>query len=113
MPVPAPAGEGSALTVPAPAAAPVSPTAPAETYRRERSATADASAPLGQEAPSSPDPDAWAARIEVLHAAGETDEAVRELRAFRAVDPHADEYLPHALRDWARTVEPFPPAPGR
>lgn len=52
-----------------------------------------------------PDPGAWAARIAALHAAGDLDGAATNLRNFRAAYDHADEYLPAALRDWARTVE--------
>ncbi|HET7204707.1 MAG TPA: hypothetical protein VFI92_15210 [Steroidobacteraceae bacterium] len=101
--------------VPAPAAAPapVSPTPSSEGQARERDSTADAAAAFGQAATSSQDPATWAARIEALHDVGEIDAAARELRAFRAVDPRADAYLPESLRDWARTVEPFPPDPGR
>jgi len=46
-----------------------------------------------------------AARVAALHAAGDETGAADVLRAFRAVDPHADDYLPESLRDWARTVE--------
>lgn len=46
-----------------------------------------------------------AARIAALHASGDEAGAADALRAFRAADPHADEYLPQSLRDWARTIE--------
>ncbi len=48
---------------------------------------------------------ARAARVAALHAAGDETGAADVLRAFRAADPHADDYLPESLRDWARTVE--------
>lgn len=107
--------QASDRETPAPAAgsAPASPTRAAEAPSAERAAAADAVATFGQAAAPSPEAARWAARIEALHAAGELDAAARELRAFRAADPQADAHLPDSLRDWARTVEPFPPDPGR
>jgi hypothetical protein len=113
--IPSPRRSAAETEVPAPAVAspPASPSTSAEEYVRERGATAGAAAPLGQAADSMPDVTTWIARIEALHAAGDLDAAARELRAFRAADPQADANLPDSLRDWARTVEPFPPDPGR
>jgi hypothetical protein len=48
---------------------------------------------------------AWVERIETAYRAGDLKTAAAELRAFRAVDPAADDYLPDELRDWARTVD--------
>lgn len=48
----------------------------------------------------------FVARIEAALAASRTDDAVRELNAFRASYPDADERLPAALRPWAATVPP-------
>jgi len=50
-------------------------------------------------------PDAWAARIEQLLAAGDQQAAEAELRAFRAAHADADQYLPDGLRHWAGTVQ--------
>jgi resuscitation-promoting factor RpfA len=44
------------------------------------------------------------ARIAELYASGRITDAADALRAFRAVDPDADSYLPDSLRDWARSV---------
>ena len=48
---------------------------------------------------------AWSAKVVALHASGDVTAAADALRAFRAVYPGADAYLPDSLRDWARTVE--------
>jgi len=50
-------------------------------------------------------PEAWAARIGQLLAAGDQQAAEAELRAFRAAHADADRYLADDLRDWAATVE--------
>ncbi len=123
-----------AVPVPSPSQAPVEvPPAPARSEIAERASGSDTPAPtaapapasrttaaadaaaatFGQAAPPPPDVTAWASRIEALHAAGNFEAAARELRAFRAVDPRADTYLPEPLRAWARTVEPFPLDPPR
>jgi hypothetical protein len=47
----------------------------------------------------------WAARVQALYASGDVAGAADTLRAFRVADPDADKYLPHSMRDWARTVE--------
>lgn len=57
-----------------------------------------------------PTPDAWARRIEALHAAGNLRSAAAELREFRLAFPDADQFLPDDLRDWAAGV-PRPDAP--
>ena len=46
-----------------------------------------------------------AARIAELYASGDEAAAAEALRAFRAIDPDADTYLPESVRNWARTVE--------
>jgi len=100
----------AASTVPAPA----TPSRAPEATAGERAAAADAAAAtFGETAAASRDASTWVARIEGLYTAGATDAAARELRAFRAVDPQADAYLPESLRAWARTVQPFPPDPAR
>lgn len=52
-----------------------------------------------------PDAADRAARIAAMHAAGDEAAAADALRAFRAVEPDADDYLPDSLREWARTIE--------
>jgi hypothetical protein len=52
-----------------------------------------------------PDAADRAARIAAMHAAGDEAAAADALRAFRAVEPGADDYLPDSLREWARTIE--------
>ncbi len=47
----------------------------------------------------------WTARIVTLYESGDLAGATDALRAFRAVHPDADTYLPDSLRDWARTVK--------
>lgn len=54
---------------------------------------------------SATDTEARAAKIAALHESGDVTAAAGELRALRAADPDAEAYLPHSLRDWARTVE--------
>jgi hypothetical protein len=102
-PVPPP---GSGVEAAASGAMPASHEAPVAAKR----AMADAAAPAAMsrqnaEAQLRPDPDAWAARIEALHAAGDLDGAAASLRSFRAACDKADDYLPPTLRAWARTVE--------
>ncbi|MCC6195763.1 MAG: hypothetical protein IT518_14970, partial [Burkholderiales bacterium] len=46
------------------------------------------------------DPDAWIARIRKLRDEGQTADALRELREFRANVPDAQKRLPSDLRDW-------------
>jgi resuscitation-promoting factor RpfA len=82
-----PEGDSANLVAPAPAAA----AAPAlEKRQRDESpmSTAD-----------------WAARIVTLYESGDLAGATDALRAFRAVHPDADTYLPDSLRDWARSVK--------
>lgn len=76
--------------------------APGEDYSAEATAPAAARARRATATPSGADS---VARIEALHASGDLAGAADALRAFRAADQHADEYLPESLRDWARTVE--------
>lgn len=59
---------------------------------------------------AAPTPDAWARRIAALHAAGNLNSAVAELREFRLAFPEADRFLPDDLRAWAAGV-PRPEAP--
>jgi hypothetical protein len=47
----------------------------------------------------------WIERIESACRRGDLATATAELRAFRAIDPTADDHLPDELRDWARTVD--------
>jgi cytoskeletal protein RodZ len=47
---------------------------------------------------------AWVERIASAYRRGDLAIAARELRAFRAVEPAADDLLPDDLGDWARTV---------
>lgn len=115
---------GGATTDAAPAAASKAAPAPAqvfestdaghrETARRQasdRAATGGLSAPSAARESSfgaalATDPAAWAARIASLHASGDLAGAEQELRAFREAWPDADERLPDALRDWARTIK--------
>jgi hypothetical protein len=68
-------------------------------------------APLGKsiagaEPAPAREPDAWIARIRALHAAGNLEEAARELAAFRAAYRDADARLPESLRAWAATIRP-------
>ena len=44
------------------------------------------------------DPDAWIARIRKLRDAGNTGQALRELKEFRALVPDAERRLPPDLR---------------
>ena len=111
--VPVPRPRAAEPDVPAPLASPPPPAAARsaiESYAGEgdRAGALD-SAAASAEAASPSDLSRWAARIEALHAAGDIEAAARELREFRAAAPQADAYLPDALRDWARTVQPFPP----
>lgn len=76
--------------------------APGEAYSAEAAAPAAARAQRAAAPPRAAD---RAARIEAMHASGDLAGAADALRAFRAADQHADEYLPESLRDWARTVE--------
>ena len=54
---------------------------------------------------TSADASTWVERIESAYQRGDLATAARELRAFRAVEPAADELLPDSLGDWARTVQ--------
>jgi hypothetical protein len=47
---------------------------------------------------------AWVERIASAYRRGDLATAARELRAFRAVEPAADDLLPDDLGGWARTV---------
>ena len=46
------------------------------------------------------DPDAWIVRIRKLRDEGKTEDALRELREFRALVPDPERLLPPDLRDW-------------
>ncbi|HEY4139567.1 MAG TPA: hypothetical protein VGN65_13980 [Casimicrobiaceae bacterium] len=50
-------------------------------------------------------PEQWIARIRAMLNERKTDEAARELTAFRAVYPDADARLPTELQAWAATVK--------
>ena len=50
-------------------------------------------------------PEQWIARIRALLADGKSEDAARELIAFRAAYPDADARLPAELRAWAATVK--------
>ena len=52
------------------------------------------------------DPDAWIVRIRKLRDAGDTAEALRELREFRNLVPDAERRLPADLLAWANTFKP-------
>ena len=115
--MPVPRRRAAEPDVPAPPAASPPPAAARsaiEPYAREGDlAGALDSAAAPAEAASPREPRRWAARIEALHAGGDIEAAAQELREFRAAEPRADAYLPDALRDWAQTVQPFPPDPGQ
>ena len=57
-------------------------------------------------AATTPDADAWMARIRQLYDEGKLAEAEKELLASRAAVPDADRRLPLELQVWAKTVEP-------
>ena len=95
------------------------PAAPAKAFATDeaavipgtREATSGAAPPAAMEATASQSvaarpesPTVWASRIAVLHDAGELAAAAAELRAFRAAQPDADDYLPEAVRAWAASV---------
>ena len=87
QPAISPEGDSANLAAPAPAAA----AAPAlEKRQRDESPMSSAD---------------WTARIVTLYESGDLAGATDALRAFRAVHPDADTYLPDSLRDWARTVK--------
>lgn len=88
------------LLVPPPSDQPV----PVNRGMAERTAPA-APAKQSADAQLRPDPQAWAARIAALHDAGDLEGAATSLRNFRAAYDKADEYLPSALRAWARTIQ--------
>ena len=101
---------------PEPAAVPPPPPASEPTFESaapsgdRRAVESAAAAPLPQAREQAVDAKAldarsWAARIEASYRAKHLAAAAHELRAFRAVEPAADDYLPDELRDWARTVE--------
>jgi len=99
------ASEPAAVPPPPPAAQ--AKAAPRGDRREVESAAA---APLPQAREQAVDAEAldapsWAARIEASYRANDLAAAAQDLRAFRAVEPAADDYLPDELRDWARTVE--------
>ena len=66
--------------------------------------------PTVDAAGGAPRPEDYVNRIEERLAAGRTDDAARELNAFRAAYANADERLPERLRAWAATVPRVPPA---
>jgi len=112
-PVTAGESDGREPSVRSPSAVPAPVTAAVPTARSavEETASAKAAAPaltqsLGDaQEPGAADRADRAARIAALHAAGDEAGAADALRAFRAAEPHADDYLPESLRDWARTIE--------
>lgn len=57
-------------------------------------------APAEQERRKARDPDAWIAEIRKMRDAGQNDDVVRELKAFRELVPDAERRLPPDLRDW-------------
>ena len=113
-PVAAGEADGRAPAVaPPPSFVPAPVTAAVPTARSpvEEAASAKVAAPartqsLGDaQEPGVADRAARAARVAALHASGDEAGAADALRAFRAAEPHADDYLPESLRDWARTIE--------
>jgi len=112
-PVTAGESDGREPSVRSPSAVPAPVTAAVPTARSavEEAASTKAAAPaltqsLGDaQEPGVADRADRAARIAALHAAGDEAGAADALRAFRAAEPHADDYLPESLRDWARTIE--------
>lgn len=97
-----------ATTAPGPAGAaagPVTRSAAEEAASTAVGAMARTQSPGDADQPGAADRAARAARIAALHASGDEAGAADALRAFRAAEPHADEYLPESLRDWARTIE--------
>ena len=112
-PVTAGESDGREPSVRSPSAVPAPVTAAVPTARSavEEAASTKAAAPaltqsLGDaQEPGAADRADRAARIAALHAAGDEAGAADALRAFRAAEPHADDYLPESLRDWARTIE--------
>jgi hypothetical protein len=102
----APAAEPAGITAPVPAAGDAASVMSAE---RESAAGAAPRAAMEsaprQSVTAIPESQAaWASRIVVLHDAGDLAAAAAELRAFRAAYPDADDYLPEAVRAWARSV---------
>jgi hypothetical protein len=75
------------------------PKAEMPTAERSKSATA-ASAAADMRARSIAD---WIARLRALRNAGDADEALRELRRYRAAFDDADARLPPDLAEWARS----------
>ncbi len=98
------AAAGAAAPVPppaaAPAAAPPAPSFAARTRSQENAgAIAQQSAKAGSEYDAlARDPDAWIVRIRKLRDEGNTAQAVRELREFRALVPDAERKLPQDLK---------------
>ena len=95
----------SALPAPTAAAGPVGRSTVQESMSRAVAAPARTQSLGDAQEPGGADPVARAARIAVLHASGDEAGAADALRAFRAAEPRADDYLPESLRDWARTIE--------
>jgi hypothetical protein len=80
---------------------PKSRAARAEAFRARDGAPAQGAAPAANEG-SSPDPltpEEWLRKIESLHLAGKTQEALDALARFRAEYP--DHALPESVRRWA------------
>ena len=99
----APAGAGAAMAPP-PAAAPA-PAAPAPFPSRMRSQSETAAGTVAQSKPVDDemrtlarDPDAWIVRIRKLRDEGNTAQALRELKEFRALVPDAERRLPADLK---------------
>ena len=72
------------------------PRAPAPAIAKQSAASADAQVAS---------PEQWIARIRALLADGKSEDAARELIAFRAAYPDADARLPAELHVWAATVK--------
>jgi hypothetical protein len=71
-----------------------------------KAATAVGKLAVGDDARAARDPAEWIANIRARHAAGNLQDAARELTAFRAAYRDADMRLPEDLRAWAATVKP-------
>jgi hypothetical protein len=98
----APAGQVAASPAMPPPRAPVATSAPAPPLAKMAGAAAayDAAAETrakDRTALAVPD---WIALIRRLRAEGKTDEAAKELAAFRAAHPEHEKLLPPDLRDW-------------
>jgi hypothetical protein len=102
-----PAAPSAPPSAPPAAAAPAPMSAPGRAMMRAQSDYATAAGALSQNvAPEEEkrrkarDPDAWIAEIRKLRTEGRTEDALRELKAFRETVPEPDKKLPPDLRDW-------------